>query len=436
MYKVLIVSNNDISEKISDMFPKGSSVSVASTLKNGLMHASMRWDAVLLDIDMKGEEAPVTSIHFDSQKTVNDSYAFLKEAKDVNPANEIIVFSQSRDAKKCIKAMAYGPYNYLIYPFEKSSLLSLVDEICADDKQLNKDIENLAHKYFIDDLDDRKGLFSELIHTRRMSGSFVSRDEFLAFFPMHERDSERTIEVLREFVGEGKLKDLPVDDDPPVVLVVEDELHVREGVVDILIDNGFETLEAEDGDKAVEVAKQAEKIDLNLLDIGLPKKSGIELIPILRDIHPDSETIMLTAFADQINYVISCMKDRAYDYITKPYDKNDLLAKISKAIQKKYFRQMMPQLGKTILDKKLSAWSKFKILTDIAHKRQDNKRHLLMKDIYLFFPELEQSKIPKNKALTEQIVDDGILLFADFLSRDIQEGKDCKRFIENWEKNF
>ena len=94
MYKVLIVSNNDISEKISDMFPKGSSVSVASTLKNGLMHASMRWDAVLLDIDMKGEEAPVTSIHFDSQKTVNDSYAFLKEAKDVNPANEIIVFSQ------------------------------------------------------------------------------------------------------------------------------------------------------------------------------------------------------------------------------------------------------------------------------------------------------------------------------------------------------
>jgi two-component system, OmpR family, response regulator RegX3 len=115
------------------------------------------------------------------------------------------------------------------------------------------------------------------------------------------------------------------------VLVVEDEQNLREPLVMQLQREGYQTLEAEDGIKAVALF-ESEQPDLILLDLMLPGKSGSE---VCRHIRATSNVpiIMLTAKDTEIDKVVG-LEIGADDYITKPYSTRELLARMKAVLRR------------------------------------------------------------------------------------------------------
>ncbi len=116
------------------------------------------------------------------------------------------------------------------------------------------------------------------------------------------------------------------------ILVVEDELGLREPLVYLLEKEGYEVVAAADGDQAIKVFN-AEQPDLILLDLMLPKKSGNEVCQIVRQ-SSNVPIIMLTAKDSEIDKVVG-LEIGADDYVTKPYSTPELKARIKAVLRRK-----------------------------------------------------------------------------------------------------
>ncbi|NBQ93007.1 MAG: DNA-binding response regulator [Micrococcales bacterium] len=115
------------------------------------------------------------------------------------------------------------------------------------------------------------------------------------------------------------------------ILVVEDEPTMRETLVFLLRSEGYQVVEAEDGEAALKTFN-AEGADLILLDLMLPKLSGKDVCKAIRA-ESAVPVIMLTAKDTEIDKVIG-FEIGADDYVTKPYSKNELLARMKAVLRR------------------------------------------------------------------------------------------------------
>jgi putative nucleotidyltransferase with HDIG domain len=116
-------------------------------------------------------------------------------------------------------------------------------------------------------------------------------------------------------------------------MVVDDEARVREIVSRRLNEAGYQCTTAADGSSALKKLK-TEPIDLVLLDINMPGKSGVEVLKEIQAKYSDVAVIMVTAIAE-VETAINTMKFGAYDYIIKPIDHKILLISADKALEKR-----------------------------------------------------------------------------------------------------
>jgi len=123
------------------------------------------------------------------------------------------------------------------------------------------------------------------------------------------------------------------------VLIADDEPDIRELLHYNLAADGYEVLLAKDGDEALDKAKK-NKPDLILLDVMMPKKSGVEVCQLLRSQKQFSDTliVMLTALSDD-GSVIKGLETGADDYIGKPISPKVLLSRL----QALFRRQTKPE---------------------------------------------------------------------------------------------
>lgn len=117
------------------------------------------------------------------------------------------------------------------------------------------------------------------------------------------------------------------------ILIVEDEDMIREGISDYLADCGYETIQAADGQEALEQFLN-HQIALVLLDIQMPKLNGLE---VLSEIRKSSQVpvLMLTAFQDE-EYKMSAFAALADGYLEKPFSLSLLKVRVD-AIFKRYY---------------------------------------------------------------------------------------------------
>ena len=100
------------------------------------------------------------------------------------------------------------------------------------------------------------------------------------------------------------------------ILIVEDEIDIREGISKYLSEVGYDVMVAEDGQEGIDLFKSNE-FDLVLLDIMLPKINGFGVLSQIREIS-DVPVMMLTAMTDDYSQIMS-FNEKADDYITKPF---------------------------------------------------------------------------------------------------------------------
>ena len=115
------------------------------------------------------------------------------------------------------------------------------------------------------------------------------------------------------------------------ILVLEDEANIRSFVVINLRRSGFEPIEAENGEMALEKLKQNPDICLALLDVMLPKISGFELMEYIRPMQ--IPVIFLTA-KSYVNDKVKGLKLGAEDYIVKPFEIIELLARVETVLRR------------------------------------------------------------------------------------------------------
>lgn len=136
---------------------------------------------------------------------------------------------------------------------------------------------------------------------------------------------------------------------PPKVLVVDDEPRIRVLVKATLVRAGYVVAEAANAREAVN-AKAIDKPDLILLDLGLPDRDGLELVGQLRG-EPRSALIVLSA-RDQTEQKVAALDLGADDYITKPFDTEELLARVRASLRQRLAseaeRQIVEAGGVTI----------------------------------------------------------------------------------------
>ena len=120
----------------------------------------------------------------------------------------------------------------------------------------------------------------------------------------------------------------------PFIMLVDDEKPFVETMVKRLSKREYRIITAFSGEEALEALKTNRNVDVVILDVKMPGMDGIECLGKIREAFPLIEVLMLTGHAT-VESAIDGMRYGAFDYLKKPADIEDLLAKVEAAAEKK-----------------------------------------------------------------------------------------------------
>ena len=121
------------------------------------------------------------------------------------------------------------------------------------------------------------------------------------------------------------------------ILVVDDEEAIREIVSSMLSSAGYSCQQAASGIEALGVLNSGEQFELMLSDLMMPDLDGIGLLERAKERYPDMPVIMVTAVHD-ISVALGALRNGAYDYLLKPFEREQLLATVRRALENRRLR--------------------------------------------------------------------------------------------------
>jgi DNA-binding NtrC family response regulator len=195
------------------------------------------------------------------------------------------------------------------------------------------------------------------------------------------------------------------------ILVVDDELEIREGLEALLTSEGFDVTPAETGEAGLQRLEDR-PFDLMLLDVSLPDRNGLELLREIRRRDPNLSIILITAFGS-IDMARAAFKGGAQDFITKPWSNDELIAQVSVAIEGRRLREENVQLKRalkqrynfpSIIGKSEKMLAVFDLITQVAPSRSTvlvygesgTGKELIAKAIHSASTRADKAFIPVN----------------------------------------
>ena len=130
------------------------------------------------------------------------------------------------------------------------------------------------------------------------------------------------------------------------ILVIDDEAGIRESLEVLLSLEGYSPRMAADGEEGLRMLEH-DTFDLVLLDLALPRRSGLELLPEIKEQHPDLPVIMITAYGS-VDNVVEAIRAGAENFIQKPWDNEKLLADIRSATTRRRAEEENLQLKRAL----------------------------------------------------------------------------------------
>jgi two-component system response regulator HydG len=132
------------------------------------------------------------------------------------------------------------------------------------------------------------------------------------------------------------------------ILIVDDEAVVRDSLCRWFGDEGYEVGTAESASEALKRVAES-TWDLALLDIKMPGTDGIELQRRLHEIEPDLLVIIMTGYAS-VETAVQALKDGAYDYVTKPFDPDDIAHSVKNALSHRKVKEENVRLKESVAE--------------------------------------------------------------------------------------
>jgi len=131
----------------------------------------------------------------------------------------------------------------------------------------------------------------------------------------------------------------------PTILVVDDELGARQSL-EVILEDDYRVLIAESGPEALKVL-QRESIDLILLDVNMPDMDGLEVLRKIKEQDDEMDVIMVSAL-NLARKAVDAIRLGAYDYITKPYEPEDILSTVHRVISKQKLHKELDFLRREV----------------------------------------------------------------------------------------
>lgn len=129
---------------------------------------------------------------------------------------------------------------------------------------------------------------------------------------------------------------------PYSLLIADDDRAARETLREVLEPEGYRTYLASDGQEAVEIVRAQSDIHLLLLDVHMPRLTGLEAMAVLRQFRHGLPTILLTAKQDDTLMRQALLAD-AFSVLSKPISKNVLIYVVNRALSKFYDATGLPE---------------------------------------------------------------------------------------------
>jgi DNA-binding NtrC family response regulator len=130
------------------------------------------------------------------------------------------------------------------------------------------------------------------------------------------------------------------------ILIVDDEMVVRDSLGKWFTTEGYHIRTVQSGREALETIQKRD-FDLALIDIKMPGMDGLELQNRLRQIDPELLLIIMTGYAS-VETAVQALKRGAYDYITKPFDPDELVHLVSKALEHRHAKREVVRLRQNL----------------------------------------------------------------------------------------
>jgi len=128
-----------------------------------------------------------------------------------------------------------------------------------------------------------------------------------------------------------------MNDTVPQLLIVDDELHVRESLSHWFAEDGYDVVAADSGKQALALLGRR-SFDIVITDIRMPGMDGLELQQRILEVDPDLAIIVITAYAS-VSTAVQALKEGAYDYLAKPFDPEEMTRVVEKAWEKQRLRK-------------------------------------------------------------------------------------------------
>lgn len=156
------------------------------------------------------------------------------------------------------------------------------------------------------------------------------------------------------------------------ILVAEDEEITLKHLLNTLKREGYEVTGVRNGREAIELL-QKERFDVVITDIKMPEMSGMDVLERAKEIDHDTEVLIITGFGS-IGSAVEAMKKGAYDYITKPFDLDELIIKVRNIQERKVLkRENIALKAYFAMNKRLSIIAKSKSMQDILNTVENIK---------------------------------------------------------------
>ena len=131
------------------------------------------------------------------------------------------------------------------------------------------------------------------------------------------------------------------------IYVVDDERIIRVSLADELRDAGYEVFEFANASSALMQIKTI-KPDIIITDMKMPKMDGIEFLKRIKEFNSNIYVVLMTAYST-VSTAIEAMKLGAYDYISKPFDNEEMLIAIKRIIELKQVKEENKQLKNRLI---------------------------------------------------------------------------------------
>ncbi len=130
------------------------------------------------------------------------------------------------------------------------------------------------------------------------------------------------------------------------ILIVDDERSIRVGLKGLLSKEGYEVSLAENGAEALHILAR-QPIDLMLTDLRMPNMDGVSLLKRTKEQYPDTIVVMMTAYGSE-KIAVEAMKAGAWDYLTKPFDNDEVKILVRQVLEQNALRQEVRRLRERI----------------------------------------------------------------------------------------